>query len=182
VRPLDRWLPEYDIDELHERHVAAPPERAFAAALELPVAPDRVVAALFRLRGLGRRGTIGSLAVPGALELERTETSLVAGLVGRPWRPRGDAPSPPADADAWRAYAEPGTVRMALAFWAEPHGEGARLSTETRVAATDATARRAFRLYWLVVGPFSALIRRRWLTAAARSTGATRRRGVQPRR
>ncbi|HET7857550.1 MAG TPA: hypothetical protein VFL41_13925 [Gaiellaceae bacterium] len=30
-------------------------------------------------------------------------------------------------------------------------------------------ARRAFRAYWLVVGPFSALIRRRWLAAAMAS-------------
>jgi hypothetical protein len=29
-------------------------------------------------------------------------------------------------------------------------------------------ARRSFRRYWLVVGPFSALIRRRWLAAIAR--------------
>ena len=35
--------------------------------------------------------------------------------------------------------------------------------------AVDAAARRAFRRYWLVVGPFSGLVRRRWLLAAARS-------------
>jgi len=33
------------------------------------------------------------------------------------------------------------------------------------VRAMDARARRAFRLYWLAIGPFSALIRRRWLRA-----------------
>ena len=41
--------------------------------------------------------------------------------------------------------------------------------TETRVAAMDARSRRAFRAYWLAVGPFSALIRRRWLAAAERA-------------
>jgi hypothetical protein len=44
---------------------------------------------------------------------------------------------------------------------------GTLLSTETRVSATNSTARRAFRGYWRVVGPFSGLIRRRWLRAAA---------------
>jgi hypothetical protein len=49
-------------------------------------------------------------------------------------------------------------------------GEGMSiLATETRVAAMDAEARRAFRRYWLAVGPFSALIRRRWLAAAERA-------------
>ena len=41
----------------------------------------------------------------------------------------------------------------------------------TRVAAMDASSRRAFRAYWLAVGPFSPLIRRRWLRAAERVLG-----------
>lgn len=43
------------------------------------------------------------------------------------------------------------------------------LATETRVEATDAASRRAFRRYWLAVGQFSALVRRRWLAAAERA-------------
>jgi len=62
-------------------------------------------------------------------------------------------------------------VRMAAAFRAEPAAGGARVSTETRVAAVDAEARRAFRRYWLVVGPFSALIRGRWLAAVRKRCG-----------
>ena len=45
------------------------------------------------------------------------------------------------------------------------------LATETRVGAMDAASRRAFRAYWLAVGPFSALIRRRCLRAAERALG-----------
>ena len=52
MAPLDRWLPEFDVHELHDIHVAAPPETAFAAALGIPVAPDALVRALFRVRGL----------------------------------------------------------------------------------------------------------------------------------
>jgi hypothetical protein len=37
--------------------------------------------------------------------------------------------------------------------------------TETRVTATDRRALFLFRAYWLIIGPFSALIRRRWLHA-----------------
>jgi hypothetical protein len=36
------------------------------------------------------------------------------------------------------------------------------------VHALTPRARRLFRLYWLAIGPFSALIRRRWLKAIAR--------------
>ena len=53
---------------------------------------------------------------------------------------------------------------MGIAFQAEPQlGAGSRLMTETRVANVSF----AFRVYWTLVGPFSALIRRRWLRAVA---------------
>jgi hypothetical protein len=60
--------------------------------------------------------------------LERTPTSFVAGRDGR--------------------------VRIVFDFRARPAAAGSVLSTETRVAAADRRARLAFRLYWLVVGPF----------------------------
>ncbi len=94
-------------------------------------------------------------------ELARTPTEIVVGFAGRPWRPRGGV----------RPFAEvgPGMVRVVTDFRAEPTPRGSRLTTETRIAASDAAARRAFHRYWLVVGPFSALIRRRWLAALARA-------------
>lgn len=65
-------------------------------------------------------------------------------------------------------------VRVAADLRAIPAAGGCVLATETRVQAVDDRSRRAFRLYWLVVGPFSSLIRRRWLRAveAAVKTGA----------
>ncbi len=54
--------------------------------------------------------------------------------------------------------------RVAILFEAVPRPPGgSRLVTETRVADVDL----GFRVYWFVVGPFSALIRRRWLRAVA---------------
>ena len=73
---------------------------------------------------------------------------------------------------AWGASELPGTIKAAIDFRAERIPGGSRLTTETRVKVADARARRAFRVYWLGVAPFSALIRRRWLRAiqsAARS-------------
>jgi hypothetical protein len=40
-----------------------------------------------------------------------------------------------------------------------------RLTTETRVFATDATTRRLFALYWRVIFPGSSIIRTMWLRA-----------------
>jgi hypothetical protein len=160
VTPLDRWLPEFDVRELHEIDVAASPEVALAAALGIPVAPDAIVRTLFRLRGLRGGGTIeGTMRGLAFAELERTPTLVVLGGGGRPWRPGGQL--------VGFDRAGEGQVQMAFALWAEPAPGGARLATETRVLAHGAAARRAFRRYWLAVGPFSALIRKRWLKAAA---------------
>jgi hypothetical protein len=159
---LDQYLPEYDARERHERWVPATPELAVATALGIPIAPDAIVRALFRLRGLGRGGTVhGAVRAIGFAELVREPDCAVFGAAGRPWTPRGGIA--PFD------RAGPGQVRMAVEVSASPEGDGARLVTETRVAAVDASARRAFRRYWLAVGPFSALVRRRWLAAADRA-------------
>jgi len=157
VPSLDDWLADYDVVERHEAAAAGPPEHVLAAALAMPAAPDAVVRTLFRARGLPRAETLEQFFRRMRFEeLERTPTALVLGSSGRPWRPRGGL----------RPFAEqrPGTVRMAFVLAAEP----GRLWTETRVAAVDEAARRAFLRYWRVVGPCSALIRRRWLRAATR--------------
>jgi hypothetical protein len=56
-----------------------------------------------------------------------------------------------------------------VAFAFIDRADGTTLAeTETRVAATDPTARRGFGRYWLVIRGFSGLIRRDWLRAVAR--------------
>jgi hypothetical protein len=163
VSRLDEFLPEYDARERHERRVAGTPELAVAAALGIPVAPDGLVRTLFRLRGLPGGGSVlGALRAIGLKPLVEEPDCVVLGAAGRPWSPR--SPLTPFD------KAGPGQVRLVFDITATAAGAGMSvLATETRVAAMDAGARRAFRRYWLVVGPFSALIRRRWLAAAERA-------------
>jgi hypothetical protein len=163
---IDEWLPRFDVHERHKVEVAAPPEQALELALAIPAAPDRIVRALIGARGMVARDESLErfFLAHRFVVLERTPTEWLAGAVGAVWRPRGGL-VPLEDAEDWRAAAVPGTIKAAIDFRAEPTAAGSRLSTETRVLAADDRARRAFRLYWLVVGPFSALIRRRWLHA-----------------
>ncbi len=158
---LDEFLPVYDVVERHDRLVRASPADALAAALASPVAPDGLVRSLLRLRGLHGGGTVyGAMRGMGFSELVREPDCVVVGAAGRPWTPRGGLVA--------FDKAGPGQVRMLLEVSATPVGDGALLYTETRVAAMDDRSRRAFRRYWLAVGPFSGLIRRRWLAAAER--------------
>lgn len=166
--PLDPWLPRFSVREYHRQAVACSPARAIEETLRLPVAPDRVVRALLLMRGLGAgRETIGEFAGRGGfVVLERTATSFVFGLAGR--IAGGAGPKRASTREEWMSWRAPG-VKIVADFraWPGEGGQGSVLATETRVQGLDRTSRALFRAYWLVVGPFSALIRRRWLRAVA---------------
>jgi hypothetical protein len=156
VTAIDEVLPRFDASEVHSIAFPLNPSEAIGAALATPVGADPLVRALFRARGIHASGTIGeSLQRLGLREIARTEGEVVFGGAGTPWRP-GTRIAP-------FASAGPGQVRVVTSF----HADGRLLTTETRIAAVDDAARRAFTWYWRIVGPFSALIRRRWLRAIA---------------
>jgi hypothetical protein len=157
VPAIDDVLPRFDAHEVHSVRLDLPPEEAIALALGTPIDADPLVRLLFRLRGLRAGGTIGdAMTRLGFGELERRPGERVFGAAGTPWRSGGSI-VPFADAP-------PGSVRVVFDF----RSDGTILTTETRIEALDETARRSFLRYWRVVGPFSALIRRRWLRQIAK--------------
>jgi hypothetical protein len=105
---------------------------------------------------------LGALRGIGFKPLIEEPDCVVLGAAGRPWSPRARL--------AAFDKAGPGQIRLVFDITATAAGDGLSiLATETRIAAMDASARRAFQRYWFVVGPFSAVIRRRWLAAAERA-------------
>jgi hypothetical protein len=179
---LDQALPRYDFRERHERYIAAPPAEADRAVRAVTLGDTPLARALFALRAAPgrltrRKPTRRAIDVPvleqalrlgfGVLGDEAGE-EVVVGMIGQPWKlvvgesRRFDRP------EEFVAFAEPGFVKAAMNFGFDPAGAGTRVTTETRVLATDAASRRSFRRYWLVIRPGSGLIRRAWLRAAAR--------------
>lgn len=159
MQALDGFLPRFDVNETHSICLSCDAERAIELALATPAAPNRIVAALFRVRGLPPRTSVRALFETMAFDtLFSAPTEIVVGASGTPWRPSGRIGP--------FAETRPGTVRIATDMRATTVAGGCILSTETRIFAADDAARRAFRRYWLAVGPFSALIRRAWLKAA----------------
>jgi hypothetical protein len=64
-------------------------------------------------------------------------------------------------------------ANTAMNFLVQEEADGwCRLSTETRVFGTDDGARRRFAVYWRMIYPGSALIRRMWLQAIKRRAEA----------
>jgi len=147
------------IVERHSVRVAAPPAAAIAAAKAVTPREAPLAGLLFRLRGLPAARDVPfvrQMLAVGFVTVEETASELVLSAEGQPWRLRG------------RRRAEGSSVRMTLRLTAD----GSALTTETTVEPTDAEARRRFLRYWRVIGPFSGLVRRSWLRAAARAAQA----------
>jgi hypothetical protein len=184
-RLIDDWLPSFDEAERHAREIVAPPPVVEAALRALTPADLRLTGLLMGIRTLpglltGRPRDVrpavplleGVLSAGFAVLEERQGEQVVLGMVGRPWRPRGDGLDGLAGPDAFSAYDRPGSVRAAWDFVLAPTAGGTRLSTETRIAGTDASGTRTFRRYWRLVQLGSGLIRRDILRAVARRAEA----------
>jgi hypothetical protein len=138
--------------------------RALPAALADAGSARRRVSALLTPRGL----TLGDLQRTGFVRLgERPGREVVLGLTGRFWTLGGGLL--PTDPATWSAGPPAGTAQAAWSFSVSVGDDGAtRLETETRVRCADASTRRAFGRYWLLVRPFSGLLRQRMLRSVRR--------------
>jgi hypothetical protein len=133
--------------------------------------------ALMLLRSAGRlslvadRPILDGMASIGFTIVARTSDELVLAALGRPWRVGGGrAPrltEQPDPAGFLVDFDTPGWAKMVANFRAAD-GE---LTTETRVLLTDDRSRRAFGRYWLLIRPYSGLIRRHWLAGIDRRAG-----------
>jgi hypothetical protein len=173
---IDDLLPAWDWRSAHATRVAAPPARSAEAARAITGRDLPVTGALMRVRMLGRhrsddRPVVEGLGRIGLRVLVDDPLALVLGGVLAPWRPRGGH-LPLGSPAEFQSFATPGWVRVAAAFTVVPDGTGSRVATETRIAATDATARRRFGRYWLLIGPFSGITRREMLAAIRRRAEA----------
>jgi hypothetical protein len=166
---IDRFLPEYDVVERHRVFVRADAARAFAAVRDTDISKSWIVAGLLLARGLRPRAmTLQTLGDSAFTVLgEEADAQIVLGRVGRFWEP--STPRRAVAAADFAAFDEPGWGKAAWDFRAQPRGGGVLLTTETRVRCTDASSRLKFRAYWLLIRPFSGLIRRRALALIKRA-------------
>ena len=181
---LDQFAPVYQFSELHSIRITAPKDQVYRALKSVTAEEIALFRTLTWLRRFGLPGPESILNPPAHVPLldvatrtsflvlaEELDREIVLGtLVAAPpgWRPSGK-PTP----DGYKAFFvttnHPGFALAAMNFRIEDAGPAAcTLTTETRVYASDASTRRRFALYWRVIYPGSALIRRMWLRAIAR--------------
>ena len=164
---IDGWLgPEARLLVRHESLVAAPPERAYEAIQQVRLADMPVVRGLFTMRGIRHSKEMTLLEFfstrPFLILEEVPAQEVVIGTAERLRRSRAHPSTP----DEFRAYAGEGTMRAIANFRVDATESGSLISTETWIETFGRRARWLFRAYWLIVGPFSALIRREFLRTA----------------
>ena len=173
---LGDFLPRYDVHEVHSVSTSAAPAAVMQAIHQLTPAEVPVLVGLMAIRSVPAllRRRLVSLRGPlldgfrrgGFVTLRETPDELVLGGVGRFWQPAGGLRR--IEAAEFRDFDEPGFAKAAFNFQIERAGGRTLLRTETRVATTDAHARRSFGRYWRFVHPGSAVIRIAWLRAIRR--------------
>jgi hypothetical protein len=165
---LDDWLPDPQVRTVHRRSARADPEALWRAASELPLREARTLAPLVRWRIPGTpadrtfRGLLASYPFTVLAEDEEERWSL-SGMCGRIWTLDRDYPRLEG-AEAWRAWSEPGTVKVLFAHWIE----GDAIVSEARVKPVDRRAALRLRAIWLAIGRWERLIGAEPLRLAAR--------------
>ena len=176
---LDEFVPACQFREVHAIRIHARAEAVFRAVQSVTAREIRFFRLLTWLRSPRlTRAREDILAAPpdrplldvalrsGFLLLaEDPPRELVFGTLLCGLLPRVSRPEPRDFMD----FDRPGFCKAAMNFRLRDEGGGwVRLTTETRVLALDASARRRFAAYWRVISPGSAFIRRMWLNAVKR--------------
>jgi hypothetical protein len=172
---LDEIIPEYQFGELHETRVHASAEATFRAIRTVTAGEIRFFGLLTWIRSphLSGRGRESILNAPSEQPL--LDVALRSGFFLVAEDPSREVvvgmlvccdTAPPRSAEELLARSGPGLAKAFMNFRVDEEPDGVvRLTTQTRVFATDAAARRRFAAYWRTIYPGSAFIRRMWLAA-----------------
>ena len=168
TRPrIDECLPIYDVSASYQIRINAPASVVYQCLLRSDFNQLRVVRLLMTIRtgSRPRNSAHGDLRQrlqgTGFVILDDVPSEeLVIGVTGRFWRPDGGCCLDLTAGD-FGGFARAGYAKVAWNFKlrAESPKETV-LSTETRIKCFGRAARWKFRTYWILVAPFSGLIRK----------------------
>lgn len=173
---LDGFVPRYQFNEVHSIDVHAPPDSVYAAITTVTAREIRLFRILTWIRsphiGPARESILNPAAEDPVLDVatrsgflllaQAPPHELVFGTIGFGGPLAVSNPTP----EGFRKFDKPGHAKIAMHFLVTPMRNGStRLTTETRVYATDDAARRGFATYWRLIYPGSSIIRVMWLRA-----------------
>jgi hypothetical protein len=157
-------MPEYEVRDRHAIRIAAPAHVAFDVARTLRMDRPRLTRFLFMLRArpariegepapLPSQGIVADCVALGWRVLtEVPGRHIVLGCATRPWLT--NVTFAPVAPEEFARFREPGYAKIAWAIHAATERpDTCTVTVETRVATTDAEARRRFRRYWAFLAP-----------------------------
>ena len=166
---LKKYLPQYHYSSKHKIKISATPEKIFELTDRLDMSGSPLIRFLFRLRGMpSRMLNREGLQSDKFIELERTSPQeIIIGLIGQFWKPNGNLRSfTPAE---FISFQEPGFLKAVWNFQLIPQSATSTLlTTETRIQCMDNEAQKKFSRYWLLIRPFSGIIRKEILRVIKR--------------
>lgn len=174
---LDEFTPVYDYYEKHSQGIRATPEKTYTVLKKItpseipflslipkiPLLPRRIAnPELFT----GSRPLLQQALSSGFMMLaENPNEEFVMGRIAQFWKLHCSASIEITNAQDFIDSNPPDYAKAAINFRVQESGIGSRLSTETRIYATDRKARRDFGVYWAIIHPGSSLVRQIWLNA-----------------
>lgn len=184
---LDLCLPRYDFHEVHSIQIEASAEEVYKAVKEVTFREIDVAKPLFWIRGIPARlkgqvptfhdqkPMLEQMIEAGFSRVAEAEgKEVVIGLLTQPWKPAGGKHAKVTGLEPFISFHDDDLAKIAMNFCIQPTDTQSvvKLTTETRIAVPNPANRRKFAVYWFVIYPGSALLRRMWLLAIKKRAAA----------
>lgn len=163
---IDRYLPRFDFNEIHKIQINTRSDRVYPETLQMNLNTSWVTKILFRLRGLPSSDiSLKNMISQGPFKIleEKENREIVIGMV----MDQRMVPDFNYNWDLDQNRSRSKQIKIAWNFLLEEN-QGTRLTTETRITCSDRSTRICFMLYWIVIRPFSGLIRHEMLKTIKR--------------
>ncbi len=173
---INEYIPEFHFSEKHTIKVNATKDQILKTIIDL--APNEIsflFNLLFFIRSLPPRilgrdyigfrpdtPLLSQLEKKGFKILETTDQEIVFGIIGQFGRIKRKRINSEVD---FKNFNESESGKVVTNFFLAERKDNVLVSTETRIYMSDKKAKRKFAIYWMIVYPGSALIRRIWLKA-----------------
>jgi hypothetical protein len=180
---LDKFLPNFNFNEVHSVTINASPDKTYAATKGLlsselsPLLHLFLAIRMLPARFMGTSSPVRKEAKPfltqmtegGFAILADSNHEIVIGAIGQFWKLAAfktfiSVTGPQAFLD----FNRDGFAKVVTNLAIQPNGDTTILSTETRIWAPDEKTRRKFAFYWRVISLGSGWIRTMWLNAIKR--------------
>ncbi|MGI9543787.1 MAG: hypothetical protein ACR2MX_11040 [Cyclobacteriaceae bacterium] len=166
----DQYLPQADVSKAYHITIESDPSKIYPKLEYLDFSQSKLIYWLFKLRGIpvpSGMSMIGLRNMGFVLLEQRPPQALILGLIGKFWTMHGSLQKFEPNEFTAKNWED-----QALATWSfelEALSKSqTKLITETRVLCPNGRSRRKFRLYWLLIEPFSGWIRKEILKSIKR--------------